>query len=88
MRLQNPKFNFLNKSFGNTQFRLLDIRSGNQSATKTISLFPNCSYYGLDMSKDYNNDPKDFAVMKEFYEMDLTKLDFKLFRIIFLMLYL
>jgi len=77
MRLQNPKFNFLNKSFGNTQFSLLDIGSGNQSATKTISLFPNCSYYGLDMSKDYNNNPKDFAVMKEFYEMDLTRLDFR-----------
>ena len=76
IRLQNPKFNFLLKSFGDAQFRLLDIGSGNQSATKTVSLFPNCSYYGLDMHKDYNNDPKDFAVMKEFYEMDLTKLNF------------
>lgn len=76
VRLQNPKFTFLQKTFGHEAFRLLDIGSGNQSASKTVSLFPLCSYYGLDLNRDYNNDPKDFAFMKEFYEMDLTRLDF------------
>lgn len=29
------------------------------------------------MEKDYNNDQEDFNQMAAFYEMDLTKLDFK-----------
>jgi SAM-dependent methyltransferase len=76
LRRQNPKFDFLYRSFGSRGFRLLDIGTGNHSATKTVSLFPKCEYYGLDISRDYNNDPADFAIMKDFYEMDLTKLDF------------
>lgn len=76
LRRQNPKFNFLHRTFGESPFRLLDIGTGNHSATKTVSLFPRCEYYGLDISRDYNNDPADFASMKDFYEMDLTKLEF------------
>jgi SAM-dependent methyltransferase len=76
LRRQNPKFNFLHHSFGNSKFRLLDIGTGNHSATKTVSLFPACEYYGLDISREYNNDPTDFSLMKKFYEMDLTQLDF------------
>ena len=74
----NSKFLFLKKSFGNKPFRLLDVGVGNHSASKTVFLFPNCEYYGVDLDKDYNNSEEDFKVMKEFYEMDLTKLDFHL----------
>ena len=76
LRRQNPKFNFLYRSFDDKPFKVLDIGTGNHSATKTVSLFPSCEYYGLDISKEYNNDPGDFAVMKHFYEMDLTLLEF------------
>jgi SAM-dependent methyltransferase len=76
IRFQNPKFTFLKKSFGDRNFRLLDIGTGNHSATKTKFLFPQCEYYGLDLTKDYNNDDADFEAMKGFYEMDLTLLDF------------
>lgn len=76
VRLQNPKFAFLKKSFDNRPFRMLDIGTGNHSASKTKSLFPHCEYYGLDLNRDYNNDEDDFKVMKGFYEMDLTHLDF------------
>lgn len=76
VRFQNPKFTFLKKSFGNQPFRMLDIGTGNHSASKTKSLFPACEYYGLDLNKDYNNDEEDFRVMKDFYEMDLTQLNF------------
>ena len=55
---------------------MLDIGTGNHSASKTKSLFPHCEYYGLDLNRDYNNDESDFQVMKGFYEMDLTRLDF------------
>jgi len=78
MKRQNPKFHFLHQTFGNGAFTLLDIGAGNQSATKTLALFPSCSYYGLDLSRNYNNTSDDFALMKGFFEMDLTKLDFSI----------
>lgn len=74
---RSPKFSYLHKSFGNKPFKLLDIGAGNHSATKTKRLFPNCKYYGLDLDKGYNNSEEDFAVMEQFYEMDLTKLQFE-----------
>jgi trans-aconitate methyltransferase len=67
---------FLQRSFGNTAFRLLDIGAGNHSATKIKRVFPNCEYHGVDMEKDYNNNAEDFKLMHAFYEMDLTRLDF------------
>jgi len=72
----NSKFIYLKKSFGNKTFKLLDIGTGNHSASKTVSMFPACEYYGVDLNKDYNNSEEDFKVMKSFYEMDLTLLDF------------
>ncbi len=74
---RNSKFIYLKKSFGNKAFKLLDVGVGNHSATKTVSLFPSCEYSGVDLNKDYNNNDADFMVMKSFYEMDLTKLDFQ-----------
>jgi SAM-dependent methyltransferase len=72
----NFKFSFLRKSFGNKQFKLLDVGAGNHSASRIMALFPSCEYYGLDMNKDYNNSDADFALMKGFYEVDLTLLDY------------
>ena len=66
IKLQNPKFTFLHRSFGNKSFRLLDIGAGNASASKTKALFPGCEYYGLDLNKDYANTEQDFRLMKEF----------------------
>ncbi len=76
VRIQNPKFRFLEKHFSNTPFRLLDIGAGNSSCTKTRSAFPQCAYYGLDLNRDYANNAEDFERMEAFYEMDLTKLEF------------
>ena len=78
IRGRNSKFIYLQKSFGNKGFKLLDVGIGNHSASKTVSLFPACEYYGVDLNKEYNNNDEDFKVMKYFYEMDLTKLDFHL----------
>lgn len=76
LKVQNPKFKFIHKVFGAREFMLLDIGAGNKSASKTTQLFPGCRYFGLDLDKSYNNDPKEFSLMKEFYEMDLTKLNY------------
>lgn len=70
----NFKFSFLKRSFGNRPFRLLDVGAGNHSASRIVSVFPYCEYYGLDRDKNYNNSSGDFEVMKDFYELDLTAL--------------
>jgi len=76
--ISNFKLRYLNKSFGNSPFKLLDVGAGNHSASRITGLFPACSYYGLDIDKSYNNNPEDFAAMKDFYELDLTKLDYSI----------
>lgn len=70
------KFRLLPKSLRNLPFNFLDAGAGSHSATLTKQWFPFCNYYGIDRTKDYENDENDFAAMKEFYEMDLTKLQF------------
>ncbi len=72
----NNKLIYLQRSFGKKPFRLLDIGAGNHSATKTKRVFPQCEYSGVDLEKDYNNSEEDFSQMKNFYELDLTKLEF------------
>lgn len=72
----NFSYRFLAKQFGKRPFRLLDIGSGNQSASKITSVFPNCEYHGLDMTREYNYNPDDFRIMKAFYELDLTQLNY------------
>lgn len=70
------KFIYLKKAFGSKSFKLLDIGAGNNSAKKTKLVFPNCEYYGVDLEKEYNNEAENFELMEQFYEMDLTKLQF------------
>ena len=70
------KFVRLKKHFGNKAFTLLDVGSGNKSATDFKTYFPNGTYHGVDMVKDYNYTEEDFGKMEAFYEMDLTKLDY------------
>ncbi len=72
------KFKFLYKAFGDRHFKLLDIGAGNNSAVKTKKSFLNCEYYGVDISKEYNNEEQNFSLMKDFYEIDLTKLDYSI----------
>ncbi len=37
---------------------------------------PRCLYYGIDITRDYNYRPDDFALMEGFWEKDLTQLQF------------
>lgn len=72
----NFSYRFLRRQFQGKPFTLLDIGSGNQSATKMTSVFPNCEYHGLDMTREYNYNAGDFEIMKAFYELDLTQLNY------------
>ncbi len=70
------KFRFIYSNFKNKSFNLLDVGAGSHSATKTKAIFANCNYYGIDITKEYENDDADFKAMTGFYEMDLTQLNF------------
>jgi len=70
------KFVRLKKHFGDKALTMLDIGSGNKSATDFKTYFPNGTYHGVDMVKDYNYTDEDFGKMEAFYEMDLTQLDY------------
>jgi SAM-dependent methyltransferase len=78
---KTPKFFFMNKVMKDRSFTLLDVGAGNHSPSKTAGLFPKCTYYGLDLERqsreeDYQYSASDNAVIKHFYEMDLTKLEY------------
>lgn len=72
--LVSPKFRRIRARFRNEAFTLLDVGCGNHSPTRTRRIFENCIYYGLDRDV-YNNDASDFAVMEEFYRIDLAEDD-------------
>ncbi len=77
MSLITPhKFRFIPKGLKNNAFNLLDVGAGSHSATKTKKQYPLCNYYGIDITKSYENDEADFKAMSGFYQMDLTQLDF------------
>ncbi len=78
MRLGLPsKFRLIDKIYSkNQKFILLDIGAGNNSALNTKKWFPNCVYHGVDRDKNYNNTDADFNLMDEFFQIDLTTLDF------------
>ncbi|MBK7762227.1 MAG: class I SAM-dependent methyltransferase [Bacteroidetes bacterium] len=74
----NTKFQYICKVITEDKFNLLDVGAGNQSASKTKAVFPNCQYYGLDIDKNTNYNNNDFNLMENFYELDLTKLDYQI----------
>lgn len=76
MSVMRPfKFLELARVFGNNPFTLLDVGSGNHSATLTKQWFPNVSYSGLDLSRDNGDDDRDRALTDHFHELDLTRDD-------------
>jgi len=70
------KFVRLKRHFGDNEFTLLDVGSGNKSATDFKTYFPKGKYHGIDIVRDYNYEPEDFDQMEAFYEMDLEALKF------------
>lgn len=66
----------LRREFADRPFKLLDAGAGNHAATFVTGRLPGCEYYGIDITREYNNSDEDFSNMKGFWQMDLTKLEF------------
>lgn len=70
--LKKPvRFDLLDRWLKTPNIVILDVGCGNHSASVTKRYFPQSLYYGLDKSKNYNNDEQDFEEMEDFYEIDL-----------------
>lgn len=67
----------LQKLMTSTPKQILDIGSGSHSPTITKRFFPGCTYSGVDIQQDYSNTEEDIQNMDQFFEMDLTKLNFE-----------
>src|ERR1700704_3863666 len=70
------KFREIRRRYGRRPFAILDVGAGNHSASITKRWFPNCYYAGIDRERHYHNDEADLALMDEFFEIDLTSLEF------------
>jgi SAM-dependent methyltransferase len=70
------KLTFVKKHFGNKAFKLLDVGTGNHSASEVHYYLPKCQYHGVDITRNYNNSEKDFSLMRRFWKKDLTQLEF------------
>ena len=72
--LKKPfKFDCLDQWLKKSDVKVLDIGCGNHSPSLTKSYYPQCHYYGLDRSRSYNLNEKDFASIEQFFEIDLQK---------------
>lgn len=70
-----PRFRFFYHQLKNQAFNYLDVGSGSGSPHKTAKFFSQVHYYGIDRT-NYRNSDEDMKLMKAYYEMDLTQLQF------------
>ena len=56
--------------------KILDIGSGSHSSTITKKWLPKCHYTGVDRDVSYDNTEEDIQNMDEFFQLDLTELDY------------
>ena len=64
------------RRFGGRAFDLLDVGCGNHSPSMTCQWLSKVRYDGVDRERDYANDANDWALVRRFFELDLTTLDF------------
>ena len=77
MLIKPFKFSRTQKYFSKDDLRILDVGAGSHSPTITKKWVPKSHYSGIDITKSYDNDEADLKAMDEFFQMDLTKLDFR-----------
>ena len=66
----------LGKYTAKSDLKILDIGSGSHSSSITKKWWPNCHYTGVDRDVSYDNTEEDVQNMDEFFQLDLTALDY------------
>lgn len=69
------RFMIISKFLAKKKNKILDIGCGNFSVQRTKLNFPNCHYYGLDLSRRFYT-LEDLSLMDEFYELNLNSGNF------------
>ena len=75
-RIKPFRLKTIGKFTNKKDLRILDIGSGSHSSTITKKWLPNCHYTGVDRDVNYGNTEEDIQNMDEFFQLDLTALDY------------
>jgi SAM-dependent methyltransferase len=75
-KLKPFRLKTLGKFTDTKDLKILDIGSGSHSSTITKKWLPNCQYTGVDRDVSYDNTEEDIQNMDEFFQLDLTELDY------------
>jgi len=75
-KLKPFRLKTIGKYTDNKDLKVLDIGSGSHSSTITKKWWPNCHYTGVDRDVSYDNTEEDVQNMDEFFQLDLTALDY------------
>lgn len=75
-KLKPFRLKTLGKYTGKKDLKILDVGSGSHSSTITKKWLPNCHYTGVDRDVSYDNTEEDVQNMDEFFQLDLTELDY------------
>jgi len=75
-KLKPFRLKTLGKYTDKTDLKILDVGSGSHSSTITKKWLPNCHYTGVDRDVSYDNTEEDVQNMDEFFQLDLTELDY------------
>ena len=74
--VRQPSMRLIKKHMRAKKPIVLDVGAGNKSVHRLQDAFPGAIYHGIDRIRDYNNSPKEIALIEKFFEMDLTDLRF------------
>jgi SAM-dependent methyltransferase len=75
-KLKPFRLKTLGKYTDKKDLKILDVGSGSHSSTITKKWLPNCHYTGVDRDVSYDNTEEDVQNMDEFFQLDLTELDY------------
>ena len=75
-KLKPFRLKTIGKHTDKKDLKILDIGSGSHSSTITKKWLPNCHYTGVDRDVSYDNTEDDIKNMDEFFQLDLTELEF------------
>lgn len=66
------RLEYMHKWLKKPEVKILDVGCGNNSPSRTKRHYPECRYYGLDITRHSDVGSENLAVMEQFFEIDLS----------------